>query len=93
MDPEGDRSKFLKYDESPLTSSLTITLLAYIVQLVTSSESMAPSNPKRAPEAPTEMFVWMKSDDNKLPPSPEMTYINPIRTARETHKNWTKGMS
>lgn len=38
-----------------------------------SSESMPPSNPKRAPEAPTEMFSWMKRPDNRLPPNPEMT--------------------
>ena len=48
------------------------TLLAYIVQLVMSSESMPPSNPKSAPEAPTEMFDWRKSADIKLPPNPEM---------------------
>ena len=48
------------------------TLLAYIVQLVMSSESMPPSNPKSAPEAPTEMFDWRKSADIKLPLNPEM---------------------
>ena len=56
------------------------TLLAYNVQLVMSSESIPPNKPKTAPEAPTEMFVWMKSADNTLPPNPEIAYSNPIRT-------------
>lgn len=38
-----------------------------------SSESIPPSKPKSAPEAPTDMFDWIKSADNKLPPNPEMT--------------------
>lgn len=45
-----------------------------------SSESMAPSNPKTAPEAPTDIFDWMKRADNKLPPNPAMRYSNPMRT-------------
>lgn len=56
------------------------TLLAYNVQLVMSSESIPPSKPKSAPEAPTEMLDWMKRPDIILPPNPEMTYSNPIRT-------------
>lgn len=32
------------------------TLFAYIVQFVMSSESMLPSKPKRAPDAPTEIL-------------------------------------
>lgn len=47
-----------------------------------SSESMPPSNPKSAPDAPTEILFWIKRDDNKLPPRPEMRYSNPIRTRR-----------
>lgn len=47
-----------------------------------SSESMPPSNPKSAPEAPTEILDWIKRDDNKLPPRPEMRYSNPIRTEK-----------
>ena len=52
-----------------------------------SSESMPPSNPKSAPEAPTEIFDWIKRADSKLPPNPEIIYSNPIRTATQSHKN------
>lgn len=45
-----------------------------------SSESIPPNKPKTAPEAPTEIFVWMKSADKMLPPNPEIAYSNPIRT-------------
>ena len=42
---------------------------------------MLPSNPKRAPEAPTEMLLDVrKRADIKLPPNPEMTYNRPIFT-------------
>lgn len=64
----------------PSKRSSINTLLEYNVQLVMSSESIPPSKPKSAPEAPTEMSDWMKSADNTLPPNPEMTYSNPIRT-------------
>ena len=56
------------------------TLFAYIVQFVMSSESIPPSKPKSAPEAPTEILDWIKSDDNILPPKPDTTYSNPILT-------------
>lgn len=59
------------------------TLLAYIVQFVRSSESMPPSKPNRAPEAPTEIVVRMNKDDNKLPPTPDIVYNKPIRTAHK----------
>lgn len=45
-----------------------------------SSESIPPSKPKSAPEAPTEILDWIKSDDNILPPKPDTTYSNPILT-------------
>lgn len=48
------------------------TLLAYMVQLIISSESMLPSNPKSAPEAPTDIFDLINRAENKLPPSPAM---------------------
>ncbi|WVZ17065.1 hypothetical protein V8G54_010047 [Vigna mungo] len=56
------------------------SLFSYIVQLVMSSESMPPSKPKSAPEAPTEMFDWMKRAESKLPPNPDMTNSSPIST-------------
>lgn len=59
------------------------TLLAYIVQFVRSSESMHPSNPNNAPDAPTEMVLRMNKQDDMLPPSPDITYSNPIRTVEE----------
>jgi hypothetical protein len=34
---------------------LVLALLEYIVQFMSSSESMDPSRPNKAPEAPTEM--------------------------------------
>lgn len=43
---------------------------------------MPPSKPNRAPEAPTEIVVRMNKADNKLPPTPDMVYSNPIRTAQ-----------
>lgn len=55
-------------------------MLLYMVQLIINSESIAPSNPKTAPDAPTEMFERTKRPDIKLPPSPAMTYSKPIRT-------------
>lgn len=45
-----------------------------------SSESIPPSKPKSAPDAPTEILDWIKSDDNILPPKPDTTYSNPILT-------------
>jgi hypothetical protein len=42
-----------------------------MVQLVRSSESMAPRSPKRAPEAPTEMWFLMNREDRTLPPRPD----------------------
>jgi hypothetical protein len=56
-----------------LFEAVKCTLFAYMVQLVISSESMPPSKPKSAPEAPTEIPVWINKADNKLPPKPDMT--------------------
>ena len=47
---------------------------------------MAPNNPKRAPDAPTDM-VGLSDGlrlrvDNKLPPMPESTYRTPILTEK-----------
>ena len=52
-----------------------------MVQFVMSSESMAPSSPKRAPEAPTDISDLMDREDKRLPPNPEITYSIPIFTA------------
>lgn len=52
-----------------------------------SSESIPPSNPNKAPEAPTEMFDWMNREDNRLPPNPDITYSKPIRTVKDPQKN------
>lgn len=51
-----------------------------------SSESIAPSSPKSAPEAPTEILFLMKREERILPPSPDRRYITPIRTARSQPK-------
>ena len=59
------------------------TLLAYIVQFVRSSESMDPSNPNNAPDAPTEIVLRINKHDNMLPPIPDIRYNNPIRTVEE----------
>lgn len=42
-----------------------------MVQLVMSSDSIAPRSPKSAPEAPTETPFLMKSTESTLPPNPE----------------------
>lgn len=47
---------------------------------------MDPSNPKRAPDAPTEILDCIKRADNKLPPIPEMTYSRPILTILKEKK-------
>jgi len=38
-----------------------------------SSESIPPSKPNNAPDAPTEMPVCMNNEDSKLPPKPDIT--------------------
>ena len=43
---------------------------------------MAPSSPKRAPEAPTDISDLMDREDKRLPPNPEITYSIPIFTAQ-----------
>jgi len=43
---------------------------------------MPPSKPNNAPEAPTEIPSCMNRADSKLPPKPDITYRNPIRTAK-----------
>lgn len=58
--------------------NLMSTLLSYIDQLVMSSDSMPPSKPKRALEAPTEILFWMNRDESKLPPNPDITNSSPI---------------
>ena len=47
-----------------------------------SSESIAPSNPNKAPDAPTDTRSPLESvkQDIMLPPSPEITYKAPILT-------------
>lgn len=52
-----------------------------------SSESMPPSKPKSAPEAPTEMFDWINRAESKLPPNPDMTNSSPISTVVQARKN------
>ena len=59
----------------------TLTLLEYIVQFVISSDSIAPRSPKRAPEAPTEIWSLRNRDDSTLPPNPDTRYMIPILTA------------
>lgn len=66
-----------------LRKEALITLLAYILQLVISSDSIPPNSPKSAPEAPTEMFDCMKRADKILPPNPEMRYSKPIRAEKQ----------
>lgn len=47
-----------------------------------SSESIAPSNPNKAPDAPTDTLSPLVSvkQDIRLPPSPEITYKAPVLT-------------
>lgn len=52
-----------------------------------SSESMPPSKPKSAPEAPTEMFDWINRAESKLPPNPDMKNSSPISTVVQVCKN------
>lgn len=65
--------------------SLYGTLFAQFDQFVMSSESMAPKNPKSAPEAPTDIDFPIEIEDIKLPPKPETTYKIPIRTEKLRH--------
>jgi hypothetical protein len=51
---------------------------------------MEPSNPNSAPEAPTEIFDTMNRADNKLPPTPEITYSVPILTTINEHSSMVK---
>jgi len=48
-----------------------------------SSDSMPPSKPNNAPEAPTDILSGMNRADSKLPPKPDITYRNPILTAKD----------
>jgi hypothetical protein len=59
-----------------------LTLLAYIVQFIKSSESIPPSKPNNAPEAPTEIPDCMNRADSTVPPKPDITYRDPILTAK-----------
>lgn len=43
---------------------------------------MPPSNPNRAPEAPTEILDAVNREDNRLPPNPDMIYNRPILAAK-----------
>ena len=43
---------------------------------------MAPSNPKSAPDAPTDTVDFAWRADNKLPPKPASRYKTPILTAK-----------
>ena len=52
---------------------------------------MAPSSPKRAPEAPTWMVDSMNKADSKLPPIPEMMYSGPILTIKGRASLETRG--
>jgi hypothetical protein len=67
---------------------VTLTLLECNVQLVITSESIAPMSPKRTPEEPTETLFLIKREDRTLPPNPDIKNINPILTAISlTNKN------
>lgn len=46
---------------------------------------MPPSKPKSAPEAPTEIPDSMNRAENKLPPTPEMRYMSPIRAVAKSN--------
>lgn len=50
-----------------------------------SSESMAPRNPKSAPDAPTDIDFSREIEDDKLPPMPERTYKIPTLTEKLRH--------
>lgn len=69
-----------------------LTLLEYIVQFVISSDSIAPRSPKRAPEAPTEVWSLINRHDRTLPPNPDTRYITPILTAMNLKKENVRSM-
>lgn len=50
---------------------ILFTLFVYMIQLVISSESIAPRSPKRAPEAPTEMLFRINREEITLAPNPD----------------------
>jgi hypothetical protein len=52
-----------------------------MVQLVISSDSIAPRRPKSAPEAPTETPFLRKSTESTLPPKPDTRYTSPTLPA------------
>ena len=51
-----------------------------------SSESIAPSNPNKAPDAPTDTLSPLEAvkQDIRLPPRPERTYKAPILTVENS---------
>lgn len=58
-----------------------------MVQLVISSDNIAPKSPKRAPEAPTEILFLTKREERTLPPNPDTRYITPILTEMKQTNN------
>lgn len=59
------------------------TLSSCIFQFVKRCDSLPPIKPAIAPEAPTEKRNCRNKADSKLLPRPDITYNNPIRTAKE----------
>jgi hypothetical protein len=62
-----------------------------MVQFVMSSESIDPSKPNRAPDAPTETPLFLKKRaERTFPPNPDMMYIRPTLT--ETYRSYTRNL-
>lgn len=51
-----------------------------------STESIAPSNPYRAPDELTAGLFWTKSAATKVPTQAEKIYTSPILTAQQRWK-------
>lgn len=51
-----------------------------MLQFVISSDSIDPSKPNRAPDAPTETPFLKKRAERTLPPNPDTRYIKPTLT-------------
>lgn len=49
-------------------------------QFVSSSDSMEPSSPNKAPEAHTEIVFFKRRAERTLPPNPVRRYTTPTRT-------------
>lgn len=61
-----------------------------MVQFVMSSESIDPSKPNSAPEAPTETPFLKKRAERTFPPNPDTMYIRPTLT--EIYRSYNRNL-